>query len=678
MLTYSNKKNLMSSSASKIHVSTDFPICRERQPFMQLRIFKRDILRSLYAYTSMWRACLLAVFLLSPCLAKGGSGVEEIRSPAPSEEKIQQIVKEAEAGDPLAMLHLGVFHANGSGVQQDYAKAAEWYLQAAAAGNAVAQRNLALLYDCGLGVERDYAKAVEWYRAAARQGEAAAFMGLGRFIMAFHESLIPPEYGSYQLMRLLAFYLCGMNTVEKKYYDQPFWPDEKYVEYGFWKDYYRQMEYFQEDAKVVEATRKKAEQGDDEAQLRMAIFIFQGQGVFINSESFAKWIVLAAKTNPRAAFIIYINKTKKWNNATKTKEPRFFEMFSSPLIADLHSEDTKEIFLNLPVEKFFSFYFLAQINLYSEEIVTMAMEGYGPAANHFLQLLKSGRRTELVDDTWYNIANINAKKGNVRSLAVKAYCLLVGLGIEQNLGAALECVQELATSNDARGLELLQDFISGKVTDCPPLSEISYVLLCDEAEREDSTAALLLGIYHQGLEETFDKSPEPEEERISVMWLKKAVNLGNPAAMSRLSTIYTLNLVDFGSFKKPFTPHNDYSDLQLCKEIFADSKESAVESKPNNSKKCIRLLKESAFRKGYLPAGLGSMLPTSTSTRIKPDKMELFNYIIKTESFSSIVSVNVASLRIQLADIIFGGNTLLVGEFLPPVRGYSDKYGFNE
>ena len=55
----------------------------------------------------------------------------------------------------------------GYGVEQDYARAMEWYEKAATSGNPSAMNNIGYMYEYGQGVEQDYAKAKEWYDKSA-------------------------------------------------------------------------------------------------------------------------------------------------------------------------------------------------------------------------------------------------------------------------------------------------------------------------------------------------------------------------------------------------------------------------------------------------------------------------------------------------------------------------------
>jgi len=73
----------------------------------------------------------------------------------------------------------GVRYAFGTGVKQDYKKAAELFLKAAMQGLPDAQYNLGALYDNGLGVAKDPVRAVIWYHSAAEQNHPSAELNLG-------------------------------------------------------------------------------------------------------------------------------------------------------------------------------------------------------------------------------------------------------------------------------------------------------------------------------------------------------------------------------------------------------------------------------------------------------------------------------------------------------------------
>ncbi len=93
---------------------------------------------------------------------------------------VSGLQKLAAEGNVAAMKLLGDLYLDGKGgVQLDYAKAMEYYLQAAEEDNADAQAQLGYMYQNALGVPADYAKAMEWNNRAAQQGNAQGQAQIG-------------------------------------------------------------------------------------------------------------------------------------------------------------------------------------------------------------------------------------------------------------------------------------------------------------------------------------------------------------------------------------------------------------------------------------------------------------------------------------------------------------------
>ena len=100
--------------------------------------------------------------------AKAADNQTEAAAPAAKakdltpKEKFSETKRDAEAGNAVAQLNLGVRYAKGDGVPKDLAKAAVWFQKAAIQGHAKAQFNLGWMYANGDGVPKNSAKAVEW------------------------------------------------------------------------------------------------------------------------------------------------------------------------------------------------------------------------------------------------------------------------------------------------------------------------------------------------------------------------------------------------------------------------------------------------------------------------------------------------------------------------------------
>src|SRR5512136_472940 len=96
------------------------------------------------------------------------------QTPPPADVDIQ-----ARQGNADAQFHLGLKYACAGEPDQDLARAAEWYRQAAEQNHPLAQFNLAAMYAGGQGVPRDEGAAEIWFGRAAVLGDPGAQHHLG-------------------------------------------------------------------------------------------------------------------------------------------------------------------------------------------------------------------------------------------------------------------------------------------------------------------------------------------------------------------------------------------------------------------------------------------------------------------------------------------------------------------
>ncbi len=99
---------------------------------------------------------------------------------ADSKITIEDLTQRAAVGDRTAMHALAKSYYPGSnGADQDFARAADWYLRLAKTGDARAQTSLGLMYARGYGVTRNLAEAHRWWNFAAIQNDPGAQYNLG-------------------------------------------------------------------------------------------------------------------------------------------------------------------------------------------------------------------------------------------------------------------------------------------------------------------------------------------------------------------------------------------------------------------------------------------------------------------------------------------------------------------
>ena len=131
-----------------------------------------------------FKTCCMKLVCNGCILAAKKRGMKDCpfcRAPTPDESQILfNIKKRVDAGDPVAMRHLGGKYAYGlGGLQKDVTRAVELWERAAELGVKEAHCNLGYRYDLGEGVEKDTAKAIQHYEAAAVMGHVHARFNLG-------------------------------------------------------------------------------------------------------------------------------------------------------------------------------------------------------------------------------------------------------------------------------------------------------------------------------------------------------------------------------------------------------------------------------------------------------------------------------------------------------------------
>jgi hypothetical protein len=87
---------------------------------------------------------------------------------------------DATRGNAKAQYNLAVMYDKGQSVPQDFKEAAKWYRLAADQGYVPAQYNLGVMYEKGESVPRDYKEAAKWFRLAAEQGTESLQFKLGQ------------------------------------------------------------------------------------------------------------------------------------------------------------------------------------------------------------------------------------------------------------------------------------------------------------------------------------------------------------------------------------------------------------------------------------------------------------------------------------------------------------------
>lgn len=95
-------------------------------------------------------------------------------APHHSAADIQALTRLAQNGNSQAMMLLGLYYADGTGVPPDAQTAVNWLSQASSAGEAIAQYRLGILYEGGHGLDAAPDKAAIQFSLAAKAGNLQA------------------------------------------------------------------------------------------------------------------------------------------------------------------------------------------------------------------------------------------------------------------------------------------------------------------------------------------------------------------------------------------------------------------------------------------------------------------------------------------------------------------------
>lgn len=130
--------------------------------------------------TGLWAGLATAVFP-SPSWADFVDGLQAFNT-GDFDKAFREWLPLALEGNPDAQFNIGYMYANGFGLDENLAEAANWYRRSAETGIPDAQYNLALLYSSGRGVERNLERSAHWFLAAALRGHPEARLNMGMLL----------------------------------------------------------------------------------------------------------------------------------------------------------------------------------------------------------------------------------------------------------------------------------------------------------------------------------------------------------------------------------------------------------------------------------------------------------------------------------------------------------------
>ena len=223
---------------------------------------------------------------------------------------IDELIRKAESGDPIAQYELSKKYSDGDEVEKNYDKALYWAELSAAQNCPEGINSLGICYERGIGVGKDEIEAVKWYRKAAEQGYAKARCNLGvcfRYGIGVEKDEVEAvkwyrkaaEQGNATAQFNLGVCYVNGTGVEKDEVEAVKWY-RKAAAQGFAQAqcnlgicYDNGTGVEKDKVEAVKWYRKAAEQGDATAQYNLGICYHYGIGV--EKDEAVKWFRKAAE-----------------------------------------------------------------------------------------------------------------------------------------------------------------------------------------------------------------------------------------------------------------------------------------------------------------------------------------------------------------------------------------------
>jgi TPR repeat protein len=176
-------------------------------------------------------------------------------------EAVKLFRKSAQQGDLKGQMWLGMMYANGEGVPKDVQEAMKWWRKAAAQGNPESQYSLGWKYFIGIEIRQDYVTAYAWWKIAEANGNKEA----GGRKLDLIEKMLPAQITKAEAL--------AKEMVKK---------NPKLLKVAAGKDKPLPKEF--------KSLKALAEKGDVDAQYKLGMMCYNGDGVEQDFKEAFKWL----------------------------------------------------------------------------------------------------------------------------------------------------------------------------------------------------------------------------------------------------------------------------------------------------------------------------------------------------------------------------------------------------
>jgi len=222
---------------------------------------------------------VLAQYALGTLYSSKANGVD----PPDEKQAVTWYRKAADQGYSPAQNDLGDAYHGGQGVEKDEKEAVSWWLKAADQGNASAQYSLANAYHDGVGIGKDDKEAVKWWRKVAEYKDDDFSLILGTTdAAAIHlgDAYHKGEGVGKDMKEAVKWWRQAANG---------HWGGYLEAQYDLFRVSRGDTDFGETSKAMVDALRKKAEQGNAMDQLSLGLDYYEGIFVEKDFKEAEKW-----------------------------------------------------------------------------------------------------------------------------------------------------------------------------------------------------------------------------------------------------------------------------------------------------------------------------------------------------------------------------------------------------
>ena len=407
-------------------------------------------------------------------------------------KRFQELLNQAEAGDPEAMFYLATAYKDGTGTEKNLQQFFYWTQKAANTDLPTAMVNLAIAYKDGIGTEKNTQQHFHWIQKAANNNDPEAMFNLA---IAYRDG-IGTEKNTQQYFHWIQK---AANANHPKAmvnlgiaYEDGIGTEKNPQQYFLW-------------------TQKAANANDPKAMFNLALAYINGTGTEKNPQQFFLWTQKAANTNnPKAMFNLSL--AYKDGTGTEKNTQQYFHWTQKAANTDL-----PDAMFNLSLAYKDGTGTKKNLQQFFLWIQKAANANHPKAMVNLSLAYKDGIGTEKNPQQYFHWTQKAANTNDPKAMVNLAIAYKDGIGTEKNPQQCFLWIQKAANANDPGAMfNLSLAYKDGTGTEKNPQQHFHWI-------QKAANAALPEAMFYLATAYKDGVGTEKNTQQF-FFWMKKAYN----------------------------------------------------------------------------------------------------------------------------------------------------------